>query len=260
MCVRTQFPDKIPHGEISLEDFKNWVPAELLSRLETIIICGNFGDSVIAKDTAEIFEYIRTINKNVFILLHTNGSARTSDFWIRLAKAKVAVSFSIDGLEDTYPLYRVGLNWNTTINNAKIFIAAGGDARWQMVAFEHNEHQVDACKKMSEELGFHRFTRKDSNRFKELTGFNVHNKFGDYELKPTKRGIITSTTRNFLSDLNNSFPISCECTDLNRIFIGADGILSSCCEIETEKIFDVQLQKYNDLVANIPSLHTHSIK
>ena len=56
------------------------------------------------------------------------------------------VIFAIDGLEDTNHLYRVNTNFNKIMENAKAFINAGGIARWDFIAFAHNEHQIEEAK------------------------------------------------------------------------------------------------------------------
>ena len=58
----------------------------------------------------------------------------------KIAKAKVKVTFGIDGLQDTNHLYRISTNFDKIIKNAKAFIDAGGFAKWHMLVFEHNEH------------------------------------------------------------------------------------------------------------------------
>ena len=53
------------------------------------------------------------------------------------------VWFAIDGLEDTHSIYRQGTNWKKIIDNVMTFVDAGGKARWDMLVFQHNEHQVE---------------------------------------------------------------------------------------------------------------------
>ena len=51
--------------------------------------------------------------------------------------------------------------------NAEAYIAAGGTAHWDMLIYEHNEHQVDACRELARSMGFTRFRTKVSSRFQE---------------------------------------------------------------------------------------------
>ena len=75
------------------------------------------------------------------------------------------VIFAIDGLEDTNHLYRVNTNFNKIMENAKAFINAGGLARWDFIAFAHNEHQIEEAKALAEQMGFVKFRYKKSNRY-----------------------------------------------------------------------------------------------
>ena len=47
-----------------------------------------------------------------------------------VSKGRGKINFSIDGLADTNPTYRVNANWDKVIENVKTFIKAGGPARW----------------------------------------------------------------------------------------------------------------------------------
>jgi MoaA/NifB/PqqE/SkfB family radical SAM enzyme len=123
--------------------------SKFLKQLHRIYINGNFGDAVMNPETPAIVEYFKLHNKDLIIDISTNGSARDRSFWQKLAKEKATVLFCLDGLEDTHHLYRQNTNWQTILNNAKIFIDAGGNAIWKMIKFEHNKHQINACKNLS---------------------------------------------------------------------------------------------------------------
>ena len=40
------------------------------------------------------------------------------------------------------------------MENAQAFINAGGRARWDYIAFAHNEHQIDEARQLAEDMGF----------------------------------------------------------------------------------------------------------
>jgi MoaA/NifB/PqqE/SkfB family radical SAM enzyme len=174
--------------EITLEQFKEWFPVTLIQHLDRVFMCGNLGDPIIAKDTLKIFQYLTEVNPNISLGMNTNGSAKSWQFWKELARLRVHVRFGIDGLIDTHSLYRVGTNWIKIIDNATHFIKAGGEATWDMLVFEHNKHQIDSCKELSEELGFKHFASKNTARFKEGS-LNVIDKQGKttHILYPTDR-------------------------------------------------------------------------
>ena len=67
--------------EVSLETFKKWFPESFIKQLNSMFMCGNLGDPIISKDTLEIYQYLREVNPNISLAMHTNGSK--SNIWIR---------------------------------------------------------------------------------------------------------------------------------------------------------------------------------
>jgi len=217
--------------EISKEQFISWFSIEFIKQLEKLYMCGNLGDPIIAKDTLEIFEYIRSLNKNIKLGMNTNGSARTNKWWKKLAELGVVVRFGIDGLLDTHSLYRIGTDWNSVIKNAKIFIDNGGIAEWDMLIFKHNEHQIDECKKISQELGFQKFNLKNTARFKD-NQLTVLNSKGQtrHILYPTSK---SQTITNKMEILEIS-EINCKAVNDKSLYISANGNVTPCCWLDNE--------------------------
>ena len=145
--------DDYPMHDMSLTEAKTIFQPEFLKQLKQIQINGNLGDFVTARDGLKIVEYFLEQNPNLYIEISTNGSARP-DIWTRLGELGVTVYFCLDGLEDTHNLYRQQTSWHMIIDNAKKFIAAGGNAIWKMILFDHNRHQVEACRELNWRLGF----------------------------------------------------------------------------------------------------------
>lgn len=159
-CPRNLFGvnivDNYPQCDLRLDQIKRIFPGEFVRQLDTILICGNYGDFVTARDGVECVEYFYQENPHIRVNISTNASARP-DIWARLGRTPAEIEFRIDGLRDTHHLYRVNTDWDTVLANAQSFIAAGGRATWHMIVFDHNQHQIDTCRIMSEELGFQRF-------------------------------------------------------------------------------------------------------
>ena len=136
--------------------------------LRHIIIQGDKGDPCMHPQIDQLVTGLISAPSQPRITLTTNGSIRSNKWWAKLAEIKnLEVVFSIDGLEDTNHLYRVGLDYNTIIKNATAFINAGGDAIWKMIVFKHNEHQIDKIKLLAKDLGFTEFRLEPAQpRFK----------------------------------------------------------------------------------------------
>jgi MoaA/NifB/PqqE/SkfB family radical SAM enzyme len=217
--------------EITLSQFKEWIPISVIKNLDRLYMCGNLGDPIIAKDTICIFEYLREINPNIHLGMNTNGSAREKHFWNRLAELKVQIRFALDGLGDTHLLYRIGTDWYKIIENAKTFIKAGGEAIWDMLVFEHNSHQIDACKELSVNLGFNQFVSKNTARFKE-NKLNVLNSDGQttHTLYPTYKSKHINTPLKEQSTTS----INCKVKSTNSLYISANGTVSPCCWLDNK--------------------------
>ena len=68
-------------------------------------------------------------------------------------------------IRDTNHLYRQNVRWEKVERAMDAFIDSGGRARWDYLIFEHNEHQVEEARRLSEQKGFERFQTKKSARF-----------------------------------------------------------------------------------------------
>jgi MoaA/NifB/PqqE/SkfB family radical SAM enzyme len=221
-------------------------------------MCGNLGDPIIAQDCVKIFEYLRETNPAIRLSMNTNGSARSWQFWKKLAELNVSVRFGIDGLIDTHSLYRVGTDWVKILDNAKFFIKSGGEATWDMLIFKHNEFQVDICREMSEAMGFKHFQAKHTSRFKDGK-FNVLDESG----KTTHILYPTDISKSHTPKVMNIEPseIQCKAQKYKQIYVSANGIVSPCCWLD----FSWQLPnqdnrvEYMDAIGLFPNLHGQTL-
>lgn len=159
--------------ELYLEDIVKIFPTSFVQQLNHIYMCGNYGDPIVAKDTLEVFRYFRECNPNIILSMNTNGSARTPEYWIELAKIlgkNGYIIFSIDGLKDTNHLYRRNTNWDKIVDNVTAFISANGIAHWEYIVFEHNEYQIEEAQQLANALGFAKFQLKKTARFSSVFG------------------------------------------------------------------------------------------
>jgi len=239
----------ITNAELSLEDCKKIFSPDFISQLNTMYMCGNLGDPIIAKDTLEVFRYFREHNPNMWLSMNTNGGARDSAWWTELSKiynGKGAVIFSVDGLSDTNHLYRQNVKWDNVENSMRSFIAAGGKARWDYIIFEHNQHQVDQAETLAKEWGCEKFVKKKTARFFSTVSHlgkehhQAHNRKGIETIllrKPKEefqnRALVQEQelTKQFGSMLGyyDQCKIDCKVIKEGSIFITAEGLLMPCC-------------------------------
>jgi MoaA/NifB/PqqE/SkfB family radical SAM enzyme len=153
---------------IPTEFYEERIPQYIYDDLEIIYFCGTTGDPCMAPNFIEVCRIIKNKNPNIQLGISTNGGMRNPEWWSELGatlKENDYIIFGIDGLEDTNWIYRVGVKWNKLMENVKAFIAAGGKAHWQFIPFAHNEHQLEAAKELSKEMGFVAFFPLANNRF-----------------------------------------------------------------------------------------------
>jgi MoaA/NifB/PqqE/SkfB family radical SAM enzyme len=170
LCAREtnlQFNKMLQH-HLDMPSILRVLSIEQISNLEKMFMCGNYGDPAAGRHTFDIFCQFRNINKDIVLGMNTNGALRNTQWWKQLGElfngVKDYVVFSIDGLEDTNHMYRVNVNWNQLIKNAQAYIATGASAHWDMLVYQHNEHQIESCKKLAKDLGFKWFRAKVSKR------------------------------------------------------------------------------------------------
>jgi len=252
MCDRNQNGGAVnPHidlSELTLEDAKSIFEPEFIAQLNTMYMCGNLGDPIVARDTLEIFKYFRDHNPNMWLSMNTNAGAKSVEWWKELANVfgrHGAVIFSVDGLRDTNHLYRQGVVWDNVERNMQAFIAAGGRARWDFLIFEHNQHQVEYARTYSKILGFEKFVAKKTGRFvtsksEKKESHQAVNRKGEKtaELKkPDEKYLNKALSKHDI--LVNKYgsmdayydvaPIICKVKDDGNLFITAEGLAMPCC-------------------------------
>jgi len=227
-----------PEVNLLLEQAQKIFQPTFLTQLTSIRINGNFGDIVMNPDGPDIVDYFFSVNPKLDINISTNGGARDKKFWTQLAHTSVKVFFCLDGLEDTHHLYRQNTVWSTVIRNAQTFIAAGGHAVWKMIEFDHNLHQIAACRNLSQQMGFVKFelindgrnTAPVFNNRGELTHV-LGNYVGEksFEVLFHKKTTDQILLEDITIDRAPANSISCQTKKLKSIYIAANGDVSPCC-------------------------------
>jgi len=231
--------DTYPVTDMSLADAKRVFTVDFLQQLNHITINGNFGDFVTARDGLEIVKYFKSANPGLYIEISTNGSARP-DIWDPLGRLGVKVYFRLDGLKDTHHLYRQGTDFEFILDNASKFIAAGGNAVWSMIVFDHNRYQIEEARAMSQTLGFQEFDEVYAGRdvmpvftrdkklshvigdYRGSTDFDqLFNAYNYYKVDPTVAVKAEKT----------NYKIDCYAKRNQEIYICANGEVYPCCWI-----------------------------
>ena len=251
MCLRTvaggEPNPQLPLVEISLDEAKTIFPTAFLAQLKRTYFCGNYGDPASAQDTLEIARYFREQNEKMDLSLFTNGGVRSPAWWKSLAGVVSSIRFGIDGLESTNHLYRRNVDWKRLMASVEAFVSAGGIADWDFIAFEHNEHEIEAARTLARELGFRRFqvkrtgrffsntrsTAKDSQEVLDRTGKHL------YDLRPprtpalqnqalAKEEALRERYGNMDSYLDTT-RVACKVAKEGSVYVSAEGFVFPCC-------------------------------
>mgnify|MGYP006268463523 CR=1 FL=1 len=259
----------------SLDEFKNIMTVEVLQQVRSYYFCSNFGDPMMNNDLISMCHYSSAVAPNVHVSIHTNGGARTTQWWAELAQALPNdhnVVFALDGLEDTHHLYRVNTKYETVIKNAKAFIDAGGTAEWVFIRFKHNEHQVEEARARARELGFNKFTLKNSSRFILEPQVKVVDRQGNlmHYIEPatdTPLKFIDKKTIDMYRDVVKHSVIECKVQQNKEVYIDAYKNLYPCCwvasvpysYIHPDGAFEVRskmLEQHNELMSRLGNTNT----
>jgi len=234
--------------ELRLSDIEKMFSDGLARRLRQVILCGGYGDAVMARDTIDICEFFRKENPDVLIGMHTNGSARSVDWWREMARVLQPgyMCFGVDGLADTNHIYRRGTRFELIMRNAQAYIDAGGYAIWDYILFAHNEHQVREADELSKKMGFKLFQIKETPRFFDKKNTVM---IKDFQVKDSEGKIISkisppkftqsSLPHVSIEDLRRktggykgyltTTPIKCQVAEIKSMYITADGYALPCC-------------------------------
>ena len=218
-CARERpelYNHKLHKSELTLEQVKNIVPESTVANLDKMFMCGTFGDPAAAKECLDIYRWFRQINPAITLGMNTNGGLRNPQWWQQLGEIFTSntdfVIFSIDGLADTNHIYRRNVQWQKVIDNASAYISTGASAHWEMLVFQHNQHQVDDAQGIAEQLGFNWFRAKVSKRFANIP-VTYLNPPQDWQMPEAKQ----------VSE------ISCHALNEGSMYIAATGEILPCC-------------------------------
>lgn len=232
----------MPIADLTIDDYKILLEPFDKNKI-TLFHCGNYGDALVSPTWDETYEY--SLKQDVKkVRIATNGSMRTPDWWADLATKggkKVSVIFSVDGLEDTNHIYRVGSQFNKIMENAQAFINAGGHAEWAFIEFKHNYHQIEEAERIAKEMGFAKFTAKYTARFADQ----------DKKAEETRKGNVVEEKANQNTqdkiDIRKKFssfdeyvekcPITCKYQRDKTIFVDMMMKVWPCCWLGAPEYF-----------------------
>ena len=215
LCARETDPafNKKQQHHLTILHIQKHFSDRVIAGLDKVFMCGTYGDPAAAKYTMDIYRWVRQLNPVITLGMNTNGAIQNTFWWHELGRRfnqpRDYVVFSIDGLEDTNANYRRGVDWHKLMSNVDAYISAGGSAHWDMLVYQHNQHQVEECEQLARNMGFSWFRAKVSRRV--LSNSNLQTPTG-WQMPVTGKG-----------------PIQCHVLKEKSAYIDAQGRLSPCC-------------------------------
>lgn len=258
MCGRTKLIDGtdssyIDNVDLSYEDiYKAFSPEYLKeSGFDYVNVCGSFGDPLMNGEAFEILEHF--VSHGIETALFTNGSLRNEKWWFELGKLfatghpKNYTYFAIDGTDqETHEYYRRFTKLDKIYANARAFMEGGGKAIWNFIVFKHNEHQVEEAQKISQEMGFWKFSAVKTDRFvMHDIRDGIDRKGREFTLeRPSESQWLIDAQHEYARTMIEYYKryeerlargetvetnINCEVAPKGQIFVGAQGYVFPCC-------------------------------
>lgn len=249
---------------LDLEVFKRIIDSEIVQQhVKKIEFCG-----VIDEPTShpQFLDMLRYIAGRFQINIHSNCSVRRPAYWHEMAEILKGTSHcllaNIDGLEDTNHIYRRGANWNKIVENVKAFCDNDGEARWQMLVFPWNEHQVEDVKKFAKSIGCYEFKSRHNRSY-----------LPDFDDKgnpiPEEPDLIDWEGFVEENDQKSNQPdneIQCKFQEDEMYFVSYDGKLWPCCFIANRmvdtsdgyEVLEKMNERYSHYGENWNCLYTRS--
>lgn len=258
MCGRTKILDGtdssyIENADLSYEEiYKAFSPEYLeASGFDYVNVCGSFGDPLMNRDAFKILEHFAS--RGIETALFTNGSLRSEKWWFELGQMfakghpKNYAYFAIDGTDqETHEYYRRFTKLDKIFKNAKAFMDGGGKAIWNFIVFKHNEHQLEEARRISQEMGFWKFSSVKTDRFIMHDIRDGIDRVGrEYTLeRPTDPQHLIDAHHQYARTMIEYYKryenrlangdtvetsINCEVAPKGQIFVGANGYVFPCC-------------------------------
>lgn len=216
-CARTQWRDLVKKSPVKTDlnglDLERFLDCSEGAKIDTFLLCGDYGDAIYYPD---LFDFLSRFRRTKKFEIHTNGSYRDEKFWHRLSEILTTddvITFSIDGLEDTNPVYRINSDWNSIMLGIDIMTRGPAQVRWKTIVFQHNYQQLHQIKKVAEDKGCE-FSIEKTHRF------------GKDGLEPPEH--LIETNHLFREEYTTDHTIEIEPGCINEKIVSCDGFMYPC--------------------------------
>jgi MoaA/NifB/PqqE/SkfB family radical SAM enzyme len=197
-CPRAEVPESLLNRQLSLEFFQKQIGSDTVKSIRKITFCGNDGDPIYCRDFLDIVTWIKTVNPAMHVVIITNGSYKSRDWWKRLASVldhRDEIHWSIDGWDPaSNQQYRVNSDWLSIIDGIDSFCQHNQETYriWATIAFRFNQNYLDDIKTLAKNKEFDAWQLTKSTKF----GSHYPDAYGqDDPLCPEKSDLVSSSHR-----------------------------------------------------------------
>ena len=166
--------DWLPLLQWDFETFKKAFPVP--SAYQEFVICGTWGDPMMNKDIVKIISFIAD-NSHTPIVVNTNGSLRTPEWWWRLGEAggdQLTVIFDVDGIDqDMHSHYRQKTDLDVVLEHIEELSMTPASAQVSTVLFKHNQEYLGDISKMVKQRGVVKHVWWPSDRFGQFNNWKT---------------------------------------------------------------------------------------
>jgi len=219
-CTRAEVPETLLNRQLTLDFFRTQIGELQIKKICKISFCGDDGDPIYAKQFLEIVKWIKDVNPSIQLLIITNGSYKTVDWWQQLASycnEYDEIHWSLDGWDqESNSKYRVNCNWNSIIDGIVTFRKHNKTTYTVIatIAFRFNENNFDKIIKLAYDYSFDCWQLTKSTKF----GSKYPDAYGNNDLLQPLNNDLVARGHRFERDQNYITARKRPGTDLKEIF------------------------------------------
>lgn len=170
-CPRAEVPESLLNRHLTLKFFQEQIGSDTINKIKKITFCGNDGDPIYCRDFIEICQWIKESNPNIQLVIITNGSYKSAEWWSRLAQVldhNDEVHWSIDGWDQiSNEQYRINSSWSSIEQGFRTFFSKNSKTYrvWAAIAFRFNQNHIEYQKNLADSMGFDFYQLTKSTKF-----------------------------------------------------------------------------------------------
>lgn len=170
-CPRAEVPESLLNRQLTLSFFQHQIGEDVVRQIRKITFCGNDGDPIYCRELMEICQWLKTVNPAIHLVIITNGSYRSKEWWQALGRVldyRDEINWSIDGWDQiSNQQYRVNSNWDSIMSGIQAFSSVNNETYrvWATIGFQFNQAQLGHMKGLANEAGMDLFQLTKSTKF-----------------------------------------------------------------------------------------------